>query len=70
MKYRITRRYTAGTGERTFAFQEGDTVNLEDSAAEWLERDSPGLLERVIDAPPKDRQMKPAAIRTAREETE
>lgn len=43
--YRVTRRYTSRRDGQTFGpWEAGTTIELSDADAEWLERDSPGLL--------------------------
>lgn len=42
--YRATRRYTASVNGRHVTLAEGDTIELDDAAAAFIERDSPGTL--------------------------
>lgn len=48
--YRVTRSYRATYRSRPIAFGEGAKVEVDDDAAEWVNRDSPGTLVRT-DAP-------------------
>lgn len=42
-----------GTGE-TIGFSEGDTVEVDDVTAEWVNRDSPGTLDATVEDRPDD----------------
>lgn len=45
MKYKITHDYTSSIG----SYEKGAEVDLDDELAEFLERDSPGILKPVAE---------------------
>lgn len=81
-QYKVKWDYISGgfREDEKFNLKEGDTVQLDDEAVAWLERDQAGLLEEVVDKPkakpkrraakkpPKDRQVKASNNRSAQSE--
>lgn len=64
MRYTVNHPYTASRDGRTFGpWDKGETVELDQADAEWIERDSPGVLSKAKDG---ERQQKSAADRQHR----
>lgn len=77
--YHVNHRYRASRDGRQFGpFEAGQTLELDDADAEWIERDSPGCLTAAADGwhfvddsaeeeppPAPNRQHKPTRKRAA-----
>ena len=60
MKYAVQWPYRT---DRLGPWVQGEVVDLDEETAEWVNRDSPGVLVRHVDKPPKDRLEKGARDR-------
>lgn len=61
-RYTVARRYSSYRDGRQFGpWVGGEVVELDDADAQWLDRDSPGLL--TPERAPVERAAKPAADR-------
>lgn len=58
-KYTVQWRYSSSLGQ----FAQGDVVELDDELAAAINRDSPGVLARIVEGPPADRMIKRARKR-------
>lgn len=52
--HRVTRNYFAVYKSRPIAFAQGDTVDVDGTLADWVNRDSPGCLVADDTAPVED----------------
>lgn len=66
-RYRVNHSYRSFSDGRQFGpYEAGQTVELEDTDAEWVNRDSPGCLSPDDEEPARpNRQHKPAKNRAA-----
>ena len=71
-RYTIAHAYRSSRDGVAFGpWEAGETVDLEDADAEWLERDSPGVLVPEPEAPTRqatakaDRQARPGRNRSS-----
>lgn len=59
MRFVVQWRYVSGLGG---PWAKGEVVELDsEELAEAVNRDSPGVLKRYVEKPPKDRQVKKAS---------
>lgn len=71
-QYRVTRPYQAVYRDEAINWGLGDIVTLPEEIALWVERDSPGLLQPLVETrqqiPAHDRMMRKQHIRGGQDE--
>jgi hypothetical protein len=65
MKYIVNHNYRAAFGEETIVLLAGQQVELEDSKADFVQRDSPGAISPISEAAPaaQDRMVRSGKTR-------
>ncbi len=59
--YRVLRDYRSDR----MSLRAGQVIDLPDELSAWIERDCPGTLQRVTEAPPRDRMVRRSNRRSA-----